>query len=144
MSYTTTVTSPLRSPTPNRSPDYQPFRRTPSMGDFQIERIPKSPQTVLRTTALRRDEYENNEQAFRSSVARLLTANARPFAVSGQIPLDSSTLVLFFRSKVNRTTFLPFPRIKTFSPSFHRQALPIPSISRSMWSMKTPLRLTSS
>jgi hypothetical protein len=72
------------------------------MGDFQIERIPKSPQPVSRTAALRRDEYENNEQAFRDSVARLLTASTRPFAVSGLIPLDPSTLVLFFRSKVSR------------------------------------------
>lgn len=79
------------------------------MGDFQVERIPKSPQPASRTVTLRRDEYENSEQAYRDSVARLLTANARPFSVSGLMPLDPSTFVLFFRSKTGITHSLDFP-----------------------------------
>lgn len=41
-----------------------------------------------------------DEYAFREYVAKLLAAKNSPFAVSGRIPVDSSHLSLFFRSKV--------------------------------------------
>ena len=43
----------------------------------------------------------DEEAAFRTSVAALIAAKARPFCVSGRIPVDPSSLILFFRSKVS-------------------------------------------
>ena len=48
----------------------------------------------------RRSSDYDSEAAFRASVVTLLTAKARPFAISGRIPVDPTVLILFFRSKV--------------------------------------------
>lgn len=51
----------------------------------------------------------NSELALRTNVSRLMVAATRSFTVSGRIPLDPSTLVLFFRSKSGITHSLDFP-----------------------------------
>ena len=111
MAYTTTSTmllSPLSSGS-NRALDAPlPFQRNPSISDFQIERIPKQTQVIPRRATLRRTDADyEDERVFQSSVARVLAAKTRPFTVSGRIPLDQSTLVLFFRSKVSNQCNLP-------------------------------------
>ena len=108
MSYTTTATSTMLQVSPlssgsNRLLDAPlPFYRNTNVSDFQIERIPKQQtQVTSRKAAQRRAEAEyEDELAFQESVTRLLAAKTRPSATSGRIPLDPSTLVLFFRSKV--------------------------------------------
>jgi hypothetical protein len=52
----------------------------------------------------RRSSDYDSEAAYRASIAMLVAAKARPFAVCGRIPLDPTALILFFRSKVNVTT----------------------------------------
>lgn len=45
------------------------------------------------------------EVALQTHLPPLLAAKARPFTVSGLIPLDPANLVVFFRSKVGRQLF---------------------------------------
>src|ERR1700749_4112578 len=76
-----------------------PFNRSPSMSDFEIERAPKQSSTQLKRTSNRKSQSNyDNEQVLRTSVSRLIAAKTRPFTISGRIPLDPSSLVLFFRS----------------------------------------------
>jgi hypothetical protein len=77
-----------------------PFNRSPSTSDFEIERTARSPAYPKRSLARRSQPDFDGEQVLRTSVSRLIAARTRSFTVSGRIPLDSSALVLFFRSKV--------------------------------------------
>ncbi|KAG1835753.1 hypothetical protein EV424DRAFT_1531607 [Suillus variegatus] len=56
----------------------------------------------------RQSEY-GAETALRASVSHLLTAKARPFTVTGHIPMDPVSLMLFFCSKSGITHSLDFP-----------------------------------
>ena len=76
-----------------------PFQ-SPASADFEIERG-----TNIRGAArppLRRavSDY-SNEALLQSSIANAIAAKARPFAISGRIPVDPATLTLFFRTKVS-------------------------------------------
>ena len=83
------------------APGHLPYY-TPSISDFEIERSPPQSGVTSRRVASRRDEPAFDEEyIFRDSVSRVLAAKSRPFTVSGRIPFDSSTLVLFFRSTVS-------------------------------------------
>ncbi|KAH7883117.1 hypothetical protein F5I97DRAFT_179657 [Phlebopus sp. FC_14] len=86
-----------------------PFPRTRS-SDFEIERPPKITNGIPKRPTVRRLQSDYAaENALRASVSRLIAAKARPFTVSGRIPLDPSALVLFFRSKSGITHSLDFP-----------------------------------
>ncbi|EGO01339.1 hypothetical protein SERLA73DRAFT_106044 [Serpula lacrymans var. lacrymans S7.3] len=87
-----------------------PFPRNPSVSDFEIERPTKfSPAQPKRPLTRRLQSDYDNEHALRASVSRLIAAKARPFTVSGRIPMDPSALILFFRSKSGITHSLDFP-----------------------------------
>ncbi|EIW79443.1 hypothetical protein CONPUDRAFT_137821 [Coniophora puteana RWD-64-598 SS2] len=62
-----------------------------------------------RPSARRMQSDHGGETALRTAVSKLIAVKARPFTVSGQIPLDPTTLVLFFRSKSGITHSLDFP-----------------------------------
>ncbi|KDQ56563.1 hypothetical protein JAAARDRAFT_58859 [Jaapia argillacea MUCL 33604] len=85
-----------------------PFDRAQSVSDFEIEHSPVKPGRPARNVSRRNTEYET-EQVFLASIANLLAAKARPFTVSGRIPLDPASLILFFRSKSAITHSLDFP-----------------------------------
>lgn len=90
----------LSSPSPTRFSDSAlPFNKSPSISDFQIERVPKQYPAVSRRGRTEVPAYDD-EYVFRENVSRLLAAKARAFTISGRIPLDPATLVMFFRSKV--------------------------------------------
>ena len=83
---------------PSRASDGLPFPR--NMSDFEVETVLKmhgSPQKARRRRVS--SDYDS-EVAYRTSIARLIAAKARPFTVSGRIPVDPSNLTLLFRSKV--------------------------------------------
>ncbi|KAI0033302.1 hypothetical protein K488DRAFT_48043 [Vararia minispora EC-137] len=78
--------------------------------DFEVERnaATGSPQRP----GLRRgiSAYASEAQAvLEASVAQLAAAKARPFTVSGRIPVDPASLNLFFRTKSGITHSLDFP-----------------------------------
>ncbi len=75
-----------------------PFQ-SPSSADFEIERI-TSPRGQPRPPLRRAVSDFTNEALLQSSIANVIAAKARPFAVSGRIPVDPATLTLFFRTKV--------------------------------------------
>ncbi|KAI3613020.1 hypothetical protein WG66_005307 [Moniliophthora roreri] len=92
----------------SRVSDGLPFRSSPSMSDFEIERVTNSKSTP----ATRRRSMHppaDDEFAYRESVSRLLAARNRVSTVSGFIPLDPSHLILFFRTKSGITHSLDFP-----------------------------------
>ncbi|KAF9237135.1 hypothetical protein BU15DRAFT_88852 [Melanogaster broomeanus] len=106
--------SVLSSPTPsasNRHSDSgQPYSRTRSQPDFEIERPAKTPSGMAKRPSARRLQSDYGaEHALRASVSRLLSAKARPFTASGRITIDPTALVLFFRSKSAITHSLDFP-----------------------------------
>ncbi|KAJ3780222.1 hypothetical protein GGU10DRAFT_380994 [Lentinula aff. detonsa] len=51
----------------------------------------------------------DDEFAYREAVSKLLAARLRLLTISGLIPMDSSQLVLFFRTKSGITHSLDFP-----------------------------------
>jgi hypothetical protein len=67
--------------------------------DFEIERI-TSPRAQPRPPLRRAVSDYANEALLQSSIANVIAAKARPFVVSGRIPVDPATLTLFFRTKV--------------------------------------------
>ena len=67
--------------------------------DFEIERI-TSPRAQPRPPLRRAVSDYTNEALLQSSIANVIASKARPFAVSGRIPVDPATLTLFFRTKV--------------------------------------------
>ncbi|KIY47461.1 hypothetical protein FISHEDRAFT_45220 [Fistulina hepatica ATCC 64428] len=83
-----------------------PLSRTPS--DFQVERVSKSSSSSPRRIPVSEVVYDE-EVKFRDSVSRLFSIKNGPFSVSGRIPVDSSSMVLFFRTKSGITHSLDFP-----------------------------------
>lgn len=53
--------------------------------------------------------YIQDDNAFREDIAALLAARARPYSVSGRIPIDPTQMQLFFRSASGITHSLDFP-----------------------------------
>ena len=76
-----------------------PFQNPSASADFEIERI-TSPRTQPRPPLHRAVSDYTNDALLQSSIANVIAAKARPFAVSGRIPVDPATLTLFFRTKV--------------------------------------------
>ena len=72
---------------------------------FEVERSsPLSAQHRL-PSVKRPASADLTEVALQTYLPPLLAAKARPFTVSGLIPLDPANLVVFFRSKVRREFF---------------------------------------
>ena len=72
---------------------------------FEVERSsPLSTQHRL-PSVKRPASADLMEAALQTHVPPLLAAKARPFTVSGLIPLDPANLVVFFRSKVRWNLF---------------------------------------
>ncbi|EKM56636.1 uncharacterized protein PHACADRAFT_253863 [Phanerochaete carnosa HHB-10118-sp] len=102
------LSSPSASSTSSRSSDGLPFPR--NMSDFEVEHTPtKTSFSPTKQRRRRQSSDYDSEAAFRASVAMLLAAKARPFAVCGRIPVDPTALILFFRSKSGITHSLDFP-----------------------------------
>lgn len=60
--------------------------------------------------------YASEAQAvLATSVAKLVSAQMRPFAISGRIPIDPADLTLFFRTKVRATSHPLFPQMRSHS-----------------------------
>jgi hypothetical protein len=79
-----------------------PIYSNPSLSDFEIERGSAQSVTASRRVTSQREEIGPDEEyIFRDSISRVLAAKSRPFTVSGRIPFDPTSLVLFFRSKVS-------------------------------------------
>ncbi|KAF8624085.1 hypothetical protein AX15_006053 [Amanita polypyramis BW_CC] len=78
------------------------FRRTASVSDFQIERS-------RRRSSQERTAGYDDEAIYRDSIARLLIAKAKPFSISGRMPVEANELILFFRTKSGITHALDFP-----------------------------------
>ncbi len=76
--------------------------RSPSVSDFQIEKVARTPagRKAFPLPPETGPGYNRDEIVYRESVSRLLDVRGRQFAVTGRVPCDSSQLVLFFRSKV--------------------------------------------
>jgi hypothetical protein len=75
-----------------------PFQ-SPASADFEIERgldIRGATRPPLRRAV---SDY-SNEALLQTSIANVIAINARPFAISGRIPVDPASLTLFFRTKV--------------------------------------------
>ncbi|EPS93743.1 hypothetical protein FOMPIDRAFT_1170255 [Fomitopsis schrenkii] len=71
--------------------------------------MPKTPHTPPKARRRRASDEFDNETAFRTSIATLLSSKTRPFTVSGRIPVDPSVLTLFFRSRSGITHSVDFP-----------------------------------
>jgi len=78
-------------------------RRPTSPNEFRVEKVGRSPNIrgsqPLPTVDPTVTQYWD-EAAYRQRVAGLLTAKEKQFSVTGHIQVDTSQLVLFFRSKV--------------------------------------------
>jgi hypothetical protein len=72
--------------------------RSPS-ADFEIEHV-LSPRMQPRPPMRRAVSDYANESLLQSSIATVIAAKARSFAITGRIPVDPATLTLFFRTKV--------------------------------------------
>jgi hypothetical protein len=97
-----TVPSPAMSPAIVGRSLYEqpaPFQNPSANADFEIERI-TSPRAQPRPPLRRAVSDYANEALLQSSIANVIAGKARPFAVSGRIPVDPATLTLFFRTKV--------------------------------------------
>jgi hypothetical protein len=75
------------------------FQSPTASTDFEIERI-TSPRGQGRPPLRRAVSDYANEALLQTSIANVIAAKARPFAISGRIPVDPATLTLFFRAKV--------------------------------------------
>ncbi|KZV71233.1 hypothetical protein PENSPDRAFT_675445 [Peniophora sp. CONT] len=90
-------------PVPDTARSGSPYR---PQRTFEVEQ--GSPQRP----GLRRGQsnYASEAQAvLATSVAKLVSAQMRPFAISGRIPIDPADLTLFFRTKSGITHSLDFP-----------------------------------
>ncbi len=97
-----TVPSPAISPAFVGRSLYEqpvPFQSPSANADFEIEHI-TSPRGQPRPPLRRAVSDYANEALLQSSIANVIAVKARPFAVSGRIPVDPATLTLFFRTKV--------------------------------------------
>jgi hypothetical protein len=108
-----------RGPSPAVSPaivgrplyDQQPPPFQGQSTDFEIERI-TSPRGQARPPLRRAVSDYANETLLQTSIANVIAAKARPFAISGRIPVDPATLTLFFRAKVIAFHWIPIlPRL---------------------------------
>lgn len=106
------------TPSPPRinrsSEDGSPYTyKAASLTDFHVERPLKyasAPTPHMRANmAMPGEPGFSEEMMQRENIGRLLVAHQRPSIVSGRIPVDSSELVLFFRSKSGITHSLDFP-----------------------------------
>ncbi|PCH37439.1 hypothetical protein WOLCODRAFT_167493 [Wolfiporia cocos MD-104 SS10] len=89
-----------------------PFPRPQNISNFEVERMPGNLQASQTPPQLYMEMSPtdvDSESAFRASIAALISAKARPFAVSGRIPIDPAALTLFFRSKSRITHSIDFP-----------------------------------
>ncbi|KAF5344606.1 hypothetical protein D9758_013896 [Tetrapyrgos nigripes] len=112
-----------RAPSPSsfsRSSDGLPYKGSSNnlSDSFQIERSPRSSSRNGHGRKRSRSTAANgypgplsstDDELFRESVSRVLTAKNRVSTVSGLIPMDPSHLVLFFRTKSGITHSLDFP-----------------------------------
>ncbi|KAJ7764004.1 hypothetical protein DFH07DRAFT_917012 [Mycena maculata] len=80
--------------------------RSPNL-TFQVEHVSRPPSAMANRSPP--EPTYDPEFIYRENVSKLIGAKARPFSVSGRIPLDPSQLVLFFRSKTGTTHSLDFP-----------------------------------
>ena len=69
-----------------------------------MERIPQKAHSYARPVSRNRvsktDSDLDADLVYRHDVSTLMAAKARPFSISGHIPLDSKPLTIFFRSQV--------------------------------------------
>ncbi|KAK7678715.1 hypothetical protein QCA50_018297 [Cerrena zonata] len=79
------------------------------MSDFEVETPVKMHSSPHKIRRRRLSSDYDSEVAYRNRIARLIAAKARPFTVSGRIPVDPANLTLFFRSKSGITHSLDFP-----------------------------------
>ena len=108
LSTMTVMSSPsTTSSTHSRVSDGLPFPRNMSgASDFEVEHKSHSSPVKSQQRRRRTSSDYNSDAAYRSYVARLLNAKARPFSVCGRIPVDPANLILFFRSKVSQSVSL--------------------------------------
>ena len=102
------VPSPAVSPAIVGRPlyDQQPPPFQGQSADFEIEHI-TSPRGQARPPLRRAVSDYANETLLQTSIANVIAAKARPFAISGRIPVDPATLTLFFRAKVIGFHWIP-------------------------------------
>jgi hypothetical protein len=94
------VPSPAVSPAiVGRNLYEQPMGFVSPSGEFEIEHV-TSPRGQPRPPMRRAVSDYANESLLQSSIATVIAAKARPFAITGRIPMDPATLTLFFRTKV--------------------------------------------
>ena len=86
------------------------------MSEFEVEQR-KPPFSPTKNRRRGSDPEHNKEATYRTAIAAVVSAKARPFAVAGRVPMDPAHLTLFFRSQVS--TFLR--RVRRALPS---RALP--------------------
>ncbi|THH09011.1 hypothetical protein EW145_g2319 [Phellinidium pouzarii] len=91
-----------------------PFTR--SVTDFEVERTERVSQKILsysrppsRTVLTQKGADYGAEGMPQHSVSSLMLAKARPFSISGHIPLEPKSLTVFFRSQSGITHSLDFP-----------------------------------
>ena len=116
-----TTTAMAMLPSPAVSPAmvgrnlYEPMSFQGPSADFEIERG-TNPRGPARPPLRRAVSDYANDALLQTSIANVIEAKARPFVVSGRIPVDPATLTLFFRTKVS---------------SFRRAPILLPAIKRS-------------
>ena len=94
--------STMSSPTPSRYPDL-PVPRTQSLSEFEVEHTmsPGKPMHPVSKPRRRGSDPDYDPQAaYRAAIASIVSSKARPFTISGRVPMDPTNLTLFFRSKV--------------------------------------------
>ncbi|KAI5119467.1 hypothetical protein M0805_007201 [Coniferiporia weirii] len=112
----TALSSSSSSASHSHSAGRSPLPFTRSVTDFQVERservLHKSPTYVRpasRTVLSRTSSEYGPEVMNQHSVSSLMLAKARPFSISGHIPLEPNSLTVFFRSQSGITHSLDFP-----------------------------------
>lgn len=111
------ASSASSSSSTSRSPDGLPFPR--NMSDFEVEHSPAKTMSPKLRRRRQSSDYDS-EAAFRASVARLVSAKARPFCAAGRIPVDPTSLILFFRSKVSTSHIVRHIPLIHPSAEWHR------------------------
>ncbi|KAL0570282.1 hypothetical protein V5O48_011682 [Marasmius crinis-equi] len=107
--HTITASRPTSPSGYSRISDGLPYRGSPSVSDFEVEKVPRANHLSMRRKTAMPVATTEDDVAYRESVSRLLTAATRVSTVSGYIPLDPSHLILFFRTKSGITHSLDFP-----------------------------------
>ncbi|KAI0752755.1 hypothetical protein C8Q80DRAFT_1303029 [Daedaleopsis nitida] len=103
-----TAISSMSSPTPpSRYPDL-PVPRAQSVSEFEVVQR-KTPYTPNKPRRRGSDPEYDSQAAYRAAITAIISAKARPFAVSGRVPMDPTHLTLFFRSKSAIAYALDFP-----------------------------------